>query len=349
MEQNGHSVLVTARNKEITLDLLSKYHIDFIPVGKQKHGKFALLKEWAVRDYQILNIARKFNPDIMLGIGNPSVAHAARMLDKHSVIFTDTEHARLANDITFPFASTICTPSCFKHNIGPKQVYYKGYHELAYLHPNRYAPDPSTLDELNLTKDDRFIVLRFVSWQASHDMGHHGIHDKTKLVKALEQYGQVLITSEGALPPDLQPYQVRVSPEKLHDVLYYATIYIGEGGTMASEAAALGTPSIFISTLVGTMGNFIELEKTYDLLYSFTDEVAALDKGIEILNDLEIKRKWRLKQERLISDKIDVTAFMVWFIENYPNSITKMREHPETQKQFYATIRKDHEHPIVQQ
>ena len=248
-----------------------------------------------------------------------------------SIIFTDSEPAKLANAITFPFANVICTPSCYRDRLDEKQIRYNGYHELAYLHPNRFTPNPAVLDELGLAEGDPFIIVRFVSWQASHDVGQHGIRDKVGLVKALEQYGRVLITSEGALPPELQPYQIRVSPEKLHDLLYYATLYVGEGGTTASEAAVLGTPSIYVSSLVGTMGNFIELEETYDLLYSFTDGSAALGKAIEILQDPASKRKWRVKRERLLADKIDVTAFMVWFVENYPRSFTEMKEHPEVQ------------------
>lgn len=37
----------------------------------------------------------------------------------------------------------------------------------------------------------------------------------------------------------------------------------------------------------------------------------------------------------MLSDKIDVTAFMVWFIENYPKSAKIMKENPsETEKRF---------------
>ncbi len=79
------------------------------------------------------------------------------------------------------------------------------------------------------------------------------------------------------------------------------------------------------------MGNFIELEETYDLLYSFTDGGAALDKAVEILQDPKSKDKWRIKRDRLLTDKIDVTEFMVWFVENYPRSFTEMKEHPEAQ------------------
>ena len=332
MEKKGHTVLITARNKEITLDLLSKYHFDFIPVGRQKSGKFNLIKEWVLRDLQILKIAREFHPDFLMGIGNPSVAHVAKLLSKKSLVFTDTEHAKFANGVTFPFADVICTPSCFNYDAGPKQVRYNGYHELAYLHPDRFTPNPTVLTELGLAEGDPFIIVRFVSWDASHDAGQHGIHDKVGLVKALEQYGRVLITSEGALPEELQPYQIRVSPEKLHDLLYYATLYVGDGGTTASEAAVLGTPAIFISTLY--CGYQLDEEK-YGLLYLFSDPVSGvkngLRKAVALLNDPNLKENAYLNRLKLLEDKIDVTEFMVWFVENYPESCHQIKADPEKQ------------------
>ena len=37
----------------------------------------------------------------------------------------------------------------------------------------------------------------------------------------------------------------------------------------------------------------------------------------------------------MLFEKIDVTGFMVWFVENYPESVGIMKENPEeTQKQF---------------
>ena len=41
----------------------------------------------------------------------------------------------------------------------------------------------------------------------------------------------------------------------------------------------------------------------------------------------------------MLKEKIDVTGFMVWFVEHYPESVRIMREDPaETQKQFMTEI-----------
>lgn len=327
MKKRGHQVIITTRDKQIIKDLLRGYGFDSQTVGRAREGFLSLLLEWAQRDVGIYRIARRFRPDFLIGVGNPSIAHAASLLHKPSIIFTDTEHAKFANGITFPLARVICTPSCYRDELGEKQVRYGGYHELAYLHPNRFAPDPAVLEELGLATDDRFIIVRFVSWNASHDVGAKGIRNKPDLVTALEPYGRVLITSEGELPAELQPYQISVSPEKLHDLLAFATLYIGEGATIASECAVLGIHAIYVNTL--RLGYTDEEGDAYGLVYTFSDpdgtDGDVIARAIELLGNPDLKRLGQEKRERLLKDKIDVTAFMVSFVEDYPESLTGVK------------------------
>jgi len=332
LASKGHEIKVLAINKDVTIDLLDAYNIPY-EVISQSSGKNIVEKGFIFLQttLKIFVASLRFHPDIYLGRASPMMAINSFLFRKPHILFEDTEHSHFCLNVCRVFSDVIITPNCFFNSLGKKQIRVDAYKELFYLWPAYFKPDEKVLDQYGLRPGEKYIIVRFVAWDAHHDIGQHGIHNKVGLVKALEQHGRVLITSEGALPEELQPYQIRVSPEKLHDLLYYATLHVGEGGTTASEAAVLGTPSIYVSSLVGTMGNFIELEETYDLLYSFTDGNAALGRAIEILQDPESKGKWRTKRERLLADKIDVTAFMIWFIENYPRSFTKMKERPEVQ------------------
>jgi hypothetical protein len=47
-----------------------------------------------------------------------------------------------------------------------------------------------------------------------------------------------------------------------------------------------------------------------------------------------IKVEWQKRRMKMLSEKIDVTAFMVWFVENYPQSIKVMKEQPDYQYNF---------------
>jgi hypothetical protein len=115
----------------------------------------------------------------------------------------------------------------------------------------------------------------------------------------------------------------------LHDLLYYAALYVGDGGTTASEAAVLGTPAVFISTVY--CGYQCD-EENYRLLYRFSDPVSGmregLKKAIDLLKDPHLKEKSHLSRLKLLEEKIDVTQFMIWFVENYPTSYHQMKADP---------------------
>ena len=43
----------------------------------------------------------------------------------------------------------------------------------------------------------------------------------------------------------------------------------------------------------------------------------AVDKAIELLQDRDTKNKWIKKKEKLLTDKIDVTKYLINLVENY--------------------------------
>ena len=338
MENRQHKIFVSARDKECSLNLLNYYKIKYVNRGT---GSVALIGKGINLikiDLFLYKLARKFKPDILIGVNNPYIAHIAWLLRKPSYIFNDTEHARLSNIITYPFATKIITPSCYKENLEKKQIRYHGYHELAYLHPNYFKPDPHVLKKLGLKKGETFIILRFIAWQASHDIGHKGItlENKINAVKEFTKYAKVFISSEGKLPDFLEEFRIKIQPEKMHDALYYATLLYGESATMASECAALGTPAIFLDN--EGRGYTDEEEAKYNLVFNFTESLAdqelSIKKAIELLQRPNIKEEWQKRRQRMLSEKIDVTAFMVWLIENYPESVKIMKNNPDYQFNF---------------
>lgn len=337
LQEDGHEVKITARHKEIAQYLLDVYGFDYVDRGTGSGNIMGKVANMLKTDGLLYKIAKSFKPIILMGLHNPYVAQVGRLFGKKVLTFTDTEHAKLAGYLTYSFSDCILTPSCFKKDFGKKQIRYNGYHELAYLHPNYFKPDPSVLDDLGLSKDDKFIILRFVAWRASHDIGQKGfdLDTKRQLVKELEKYGRVLITSEKPLPKEFEKYRITIAPERIHDLLYYATMYIGEGATMATESAILGTPSIFVNSLANELGNFIELEQKYGLVFNYwNDTERVIKKATALVQQPNLKQEWKKKREKLLKDKIDVTAFMTWFIENYPESFQIIKKNPDYQERF---------------
>jgi predicted glycosyltransferase len=326
LQQDGHEVAVTSREKDITVDLLDAYGIDHTPISKKGESKASLISEWIRREAKMVKIARSFEPDVIVSRLNPPAAHASVAAGCPSVVFDDSEKAQFAAKITHPFADVICTPANFSRNLGRKQRRYNGFHELAYLHSNRFEPDSQILRKHGVDPDQEYAVLRFVSWGAHHDINQMGFSQggKRKLIDTLNQHVDIYITSERELPPEFEEYRLPIPPELIHQLLYHANIYVGDSQTMATEAAVLGTPAVRSNTFAGEndMSNFIRLESEYELLYSTADEQEAIALVEQLSETSDLEEMWHERRERLIEDTVDVTSYMLSIIDEqvtYPN------------------------------
>lgn len=331
----GHEFLITSRDKEVSFSLLRSLNLPYYNRGKGYNSILGKALGMIVIDFKILKQALKFKPDILVGgVGNVYIAQVAKLIGKPSIIFDDTEHAKLELAFVKRLSSCIVTPDAYKLDLGKKQIKYAGFHELAYLHPNHFVPDKSILKVLNINEGEKYYILRFVSWNASHDIGQTGLNleGKRQLIDLLKKNGKVFISSERELMKEFEPYRFNLSPEKMHDVLAFAELFIGEGATMASECAVLGTPAIYINSL--QLGYCTEQENKYQQIFNFREQKGVLEKAEELMKMPDLKKIFKLRSQRMIEDKIDVTAFMVWFVENYPQSFRIMKKNPNYQLKF---------------
>ena len=338
LESQGNEVRVFARQKDIAINLLNEFDIPHTVVAGAADSLFELAKVQLQYEVALYRHAQRYDPDVMLGMGEPSVAHISRLRGCGGVIFTDTEHATLQNLLAFPFAKRVCTPDCYWDDIGPQQVRYPGYHELAYLHPNRFTPDPSVLTKAGLDESEKFVIIRLNAWQAAHDVGDSGLRDVQSVIDELESTGAtVVITSEPELSADLSAYTVDVALHEMHDLLYYADALVGESATMAAEAAVLGTPAVFISS--SRRGYTDEMEFEYGLVSTFDGDDRqrrGIERATEILADYEPDR-WQERRSRLLADKIDTTEFMIQQVYEVADQ-TEGAEQPTRQASARMTI-----------
>ncbi len=338
LRQKGHHIIITARNRFPAQQLLEAYGEHYYDRGKGSGHVLGKLLYIPLADHRILKIALKTKPDIFLSFGTPYPNHVAWLLGKPAINFQDTENAGLMLAITRPFASMYCTPRCFKKYLGKNHFKFDGVMELTYLHPLYFTPDPSIYTDLQIKPDEPYVVLRFVNWQASHDLGHSGISMaiKREAVHRLSQHARVFISSEAPLPIDLKPYQIQIAPERMHHVLAYASLLYGESATMASESAVLGTPAIYLDNQ--GRGYTDEEEKKYGLVFNYSESHAhqeeSLQKALQLLTTPNLRAEWQQKRQKMLAETIDVTAFMTWLIDTYPHSLATLKENPAYQKEF---------------
>jgi len=340
LEQNGYKIIWTIKDLPSAINLLDKYGFNYIKLPKKANNLIGKIFKQIKYDYIILKICKKYKIDIAIGT-SVSIAHISMISKVKSIVFDDDddEVQPLVTKFVNPFTDYLLSPDALKgHRKRKDTIFYPGYHELAYLHPNRFSPDISVLDEIGLKENEPYFIMRFNAFTAHHDIGIKGIslEQKNQLINILEPYGKIFITTEKDIEPEFKKYQLTISPEKMHSLLYYATMFIGDSQTMTSEAAMLGTPSLKLNSFAGKLSVPNELEQKYQLCYSFLpDEFDnMIEKIKELLNTPNLKQEFQQRRQKMLSDKIDVTAFMVWFVENYPESAKIMKENPEYQWRF---------------
>lgn len=339
LKSRHHKIIVVTKGIASVESLLKRFEIPFKVIGIKKDSLFGkgIMQLWYNLSCYIILKQEKI--DLMIGC--VSAAYMTRITGIPSILFDDDDDdvEPLLVKYIHPYITTILSPSALAGTrLRKDTIYYSGYHELAYLHPNRFTPNASVLKEIGVKEGDPYFIIRFNVFKAHHDIGVVGISldNKRKLIAFLETKGKVFITSERHLEEEFKKYQLLLSPEKIHSLIYYATMLIGDSQTMTSEAAILGTPAIKCNTFAGKLSIPNELENKYQLCYSFLPE--DTDKFFykieELLGNKNLKSEFLIRKERLIADKIDVTAFYVWFIENYPESVNIMKENPEYQYIF---------------
>ncbi|MCU4974113.1 DUF354 domain-containing protein [Halobacteria archaeon AArc-m2/3/4] len=332
LEDNGDEVHVFARENDLAVPLLERYDIPHEVLAGSQDSLFGLAKVQATYELRLLRRAIEIDPDVMTAIGGVAVSHVARLVGARSVVFIDNEGIT-SHRITTPLAHVVCTPKRFEEDYGDKHLRYNGYHELAYLHPDRFDPSPDRLREYGIDPDERYFLLRFKKWDALHDVGERGLSQegKERLVEILAEHGQVYITSTDELPPELEQYRLPVPAHLIHDLLYHADLYAGDSATMATEAAVLGTPAVRIQSFAARerdMSNFVELETEYDLLRSTADEETALAHVEELVADEAVTRVWRQRRDQLLEEKIEVTGFVTKLLEAQADGVRRSVPRP---------------------
>ena len=340
LQKNNHKVIWTTKNLDIAKKLLDLYNFQYIIFPKKADSLIGKILKQLQYDWKLLRICIKHNIDIAIGT-SVTVAHISRISKVKSLVFDDDDDdvQPLVTKYVNPFASTLLSPDSLKGKRKRKDtIYYPGYHELAYLHPNQFKPDSGVLKDAGLNPKEPFFIMRFNVFKAHHDIGIKGLslEQKLQLINILNHHGRILITTERDIEPELQQYQLKVSPEKIHSLMAYATMFIGDSQTMTSEAAVLGIPSLRCNSFAGRISYIEEEEHKYGLTFGFKPENFSemTIKLKELLSLNNLKEEFQLRRKKMLSEKIDVTEFWLWFIENYPLSINLVKENNYFWKQL---------------
>ena len=342
LDRKGYFVLLVVRPKDVVLDLIKNVTFEkvLLPESDKKSiSKFGLIISVLRRQFLMLKIVLKYRPFIMFGT-DIVITHIGTLLNIPSFILNedDAKEVPFLADMGMRFSTGTFSPiSCNIEKYQSKKISYPGYHELAYLGPNYFKSDKTKIQHL-FKEDKPYFIIRFAELLAHHDEGKKGINDKLakEIIDILKSKGNVYITSERKLPPDFEPFRIKIPPSDIHHALYYANMYIGDSQTMAAEAAVLGTPSIRYNDFVGKLGYLEDLEHNWNLTRGIeTDKPEKLLSVIkELSENLDVKSLWLERKNAMLKNSADFTEMLYWFITDYPNSMLEVKKNPN----FYTAF-----------
>ncbi len=336
LKSKQHEVKILATKKDILEKLLQEKGYEYINVLPDGRGdsKFSIALGLLKQDIRLFKICISYKPDLLIGTST-EITHIGKLLNIPSLFFIedDISVVPLVAKLAHPFATHIITPKvCDVGKWAYKSLKYDGYQKLAYLHPDFFIPDIKVVEKyLNAAKP--YFVIRLAQLKAHHDTGISGINKALleSIIELLKPKGQVFISTEKKISNEYSEYCINIDSSDIHHLLYFSKLLIGDSQSMAVEAAMLGTPSIRISDFSGRISVLEELEHVYKLTFGIRpeNEKEILSKVRELSEQTEVEAIFKKRREKLLTDKINVTKFIVWLIENYPKSVETFQSNPK--------------------
>lgn len=335
LRSKGNTCDIVIKSKDVLEQLLKENkesYFNILPEGR-KSGSFGVLIGLVKRELRLFRHSYGRNYNIFIGT-DPSLAHIGflKRIPVITVLEDDITIIPQLAWLTFPFTSLILTPEgCKTGKYIKKTINYRGYMKLAYLHPNQFAQRAAFLKQ-------PYFLIRVSKLDAYHDSGIKGftIPLLKEIIQKLEKKGTIYISSEGKLDESLIFYVLKINPAEMQQVLANASMLISDSQSMTMEAAMLGIPSIRFSDFAGKISVLEELEHKYGLTFGIPAN--SPDRLFVKLNELfvfpDLEKEFQIRRKKMLKDKIDVTAFLVWFIQKFPESIRIMKIYPQYQERF---------------
>ena len=360
LKRDGHKVVIVIRPKDVLEQLCIDAGMEFYKVKNRpkKWGMFGLAIFLIEKIFEVLRIARKEKPDLLVG-SDGVLAVVGKLIRRPAfeMYEDDAEAIALYARMFFPiYTGVVCPHCCSAWKWEAKKYSYPSYHELGYLHPNQFKPSREVVERYGIDTTKPYILVRFAQLTAHHDVGIHGINTEVaeRMIALLKPHGRIYITSERPLEPQFEQYRIRINPLDMHHVMAFASLYIGDSQTMAAEAGVVGTPFVRLNDFVGRLSYLHELEAPTDYTPRSDGYVPRVDahvpdevhyslgyghKTADVEGFFASIERWLAmpdrkavcaeRREKMLSEKVDYAKFLTWFIEEWPKSGEAMKAAPK--------------------
>ena len=291
LEEQGHTVTLTARKYAQTEQLLTRYGLAAVITG-QHAGKSVPAKALGLfnRSAHLINQARTAGFHVAVGHNSNDLALAAWTLGIPQLTMFDYEYATVSHHLNVRLVDEIVVPEAIPlsrlapYGATPQKVFrYPGLKEEYYLYD--FQPDPGVLDQLGIDRRRVVGVLRPAPHVTLYHRHENPLFDQ--VVDELAARRNVTLVIIPRTDEQREHYAGLgltnvVVPERAVDglsLIAAADFVMGAGGTMNREAVALGTPAYtMFAGRLGAVDERLIAEGRLHRAYS-ADDVTVKKKG----------------------------------------------------------------------
>ncbi len=283
--------------------------IPFTSIGKYRSSLAGKIFCLIQRTMLIMKHLKDVDFDVVTSCGSYGIAQAAYFLRKPSVIFADDIEYKFALYSFIHFATRLVTPFQLK---GKKTRKYRGFKELAYLHPNYFTPNEEVLVEYGL-EPSKYVFIREVS-NSSLNYSNLIQGQLASVCHYLRDIDlEVVLSLENKALTNSFESQCIILKEPvsdIHSLMHFASLTISSGDSMARESCLVGTPSIYTGGRIMALNQ--ELEDKSCLFRVDADKTdQILDKVMDIIEKNIKKKTEKTIKEAIATEWEDTTRVII--------------------------------------
>ena len=253
--QKNNKLLCTSRNYREVIELAKIRGMNLVFVGK--HGgsdKTGKLNASLTRMHSLSSIVKKFNPELTVSFCSPEASRVSYGLGVKHIAFCDSPHAEAVMRLSVPLVQRLLIPWIIpkkeftKYGISKEKISQYKAIDASVIVKERSKSD----SKYNfLLKKKKTILIRPEESEAAYvsNNGHRVTKIIREITKEFTNYNVVIL---GRYLPQIsqlkREFGSRVTVlNKVVDgknLLKFADVFIGSGGTMTAEAALMGVPTI---------------------------------------------------------------------------------------------------------
>jgi hypothetical protein len=291
LEEQGHTVTVTARKYAQTEQLLARYGLAAVITG-QHAGKSVPAKAVGLlnRSAHLVAQARGAGFHVAVGHNSNDLALAAWSLGIPQLTMFDYEYATVSHHLNVRLVDEVVVPEAIPLSrlvpygaTADKVFRYPGLKEEYYLYD--FQPDPTVLEQIGIDKRRIVGVLRPAPHVTLYHRHENPLFDQ--VVESLAARRNVTLVIIPRTDEQWRHYSSLalphvIVPERAVDglsLIAAADFVVGAGGTMNREAVALGTPAYtMFAGRLGAVDERLIAEGRLHRAYG-ADDVATKKKG----------------------------------------------------------------------